>query len=194
MVKNDGISFGNHRWRVLDIQDDRALIITDDIIGLRWYHDEFVDVTWADSALRKYLHHEFHNTFSPREKARIMAVTNENHDNPWFGTRGGEKTVDSVFLLSLDEVCTYFGDSRVKLQCKGPRKWLIDDENNEMRQAKYRNDFHWWRLRSPGYYGRTAASVSVDGHVYVRGNGVHGRPRDGGGLRPALWLVHDENR
>lgn len=188
MVKDDIITFGKYNWRVLHLKDGRALIITEDIIELRWYHNEFVDITWADCDLRKYLNNEFYNKFSQDEKAKIITVTSRNPDNPWFKTKEGIDTTDSLFLLSLEDVCEYFGDSTAKLRNKGNQTWLIDDENNGKRQAKYGNDFHWWRLRSPGYYGRTAASVSYYGYVYVRGNGVYGRPRDGGGVRPALWL------
>jgi hypothetical protein len=188
MVKDQVITLGKYNWQVLDFKDGRALIITEDIIELCWYHSAFVDITWADSHLRKYLNNEFYNQFNKEEKAKIITVTSKNPDNPWFKTKGGRDTTDSIFLLSLEEVCQYFGDSRTKLWNKGNQRWLIDDQNNGKRQAKYGNDFHWWRLRSPGYYGRTAASISHNGHVYVRGNGVYGRPRDGGGVRPALWL------
>lgn len=183
------ITFGNHEWQVLDSKDDRALIIKREILELRWYHEEFVDVTWAACALRNYLNSEFYNTFSADEQARIITVKNSNPDNPWFEkSRGGSDTIDSIFLLSIDEVCKYFGDSSELLHSKGKQKWSIEDENNDKRQAKYDDNFHWWRLRSPGFYNRTSASVGVNGNVYVRGNGVYGRPRDGGGVRPALWL------
>ncbi len=112
----------------------------------------------------------------------------KNFDNPWFGTKGGKDTADKIFLLSLEEVSEYFGNSKTKLQNKGKQRWYIDDQNNNERQAKYGNNFHWWRLRSPGYYGRTAASVNINGNIYVRGNGVYGRPKDSGGIRPALWI------
>lgn len=187
-MKNDLITFGKYSWQVLDIKDDRVLIITEDIIDLRWYHSDFVEITWADSELRKYLNVEFYNTFDQNEKSRIIAVENSNPESPWFKTNGGITTNDNIFLLSLEEACGYFGDSKKNLNFKGKQKWLISDENDGTRQAKYGNEFHWWRLRSPGYYGRTSASVNSKGNVYVRGNGVYGRPKDGGGVRPALWL------
>ena len=187
MKKGDRITFGNYNWRVLNIKDGRILIITEDIIEQRWYNNEFVDITWAECKLRNYLNNEFYNKFNQDEKARIIAVTNNNPDNPWFKTKGGNDTTDKIFLLSLEEVCEYFGSSENLLN-KGSQKWLIDDENNEKRQAKFGNIYHWWRLRSPGYYSRTASSINSNGNVYVRGNGVYGRPRDGGGVRPALWL------
>lgn len=191
MVKKDTIIFGNYDWRVLDIKKNRALIITEDIIELQWYHREFTDITWADCQLRNYLNHVFYNTFSPDEKGKIVAVTNTNSDNQWFKTKGGADTLDPIFLLSLEEVCEYFGDSKENLFVKGKQKWLIDDENNQERQAEFKGKNHWWRLRSPGYYGRTSASVNSSGNVYVRGNGVYGTPKDGGGVRPALWLKTD---
>uniref|UniRef100_UPI002FCE2382 DUF6273 domain-containing protein n=1 Tax=Algoriphagus boritolerans TaxID=308111 RepID=UPI002FCE2382 len=186
--RKDLITFGNNIWRVLDIKDDRALIITEDIIELRWYHNDFVDITWEESELRRYLNNEFFNTFNREEKGKILSVENSNLDNQWFKTKGGANTTDKIFLLSLEEVCGYFGNSNENLKIKDNQKWLISDENDLNRQAKYSNIYHWWRLRSPGYYGRTSASVNSNGNVYVRGNGVYGRPRDGGGVRPALWL------
>jgi len=188
MIKGDNLSFGNFKWQVLDIKDGKALIITEGIIELRWYHKDFVEITWADCKIREYLNNEFYKVFNQDEKARIVPTVNSNPDNPWFKTKGGIDTTDRIFLLSLEEVCKYFGDSRDILKNKGSQKWYIEDENNIKRQAKFEDSFHWWRLRSPGYYGRTSASVSSNGNVYVRGNGVFGRPRNGGGVRPALWL------
>lgn len=185
---NDIITFGKYNWQLLDIKDDRALIITKDIIDLRWYHNDFVDITWADCELRTYLNTEFYNTFKKNEKVRIITIDNKNPDNAWFKTNGGKDTTDAIFLLNLEEVCEYFGDSKENLKFKGKQKWLISDENDQMRKAKYGDKNHWWRLRSPGYYGRTSASINSNGNVYVRGNGIYGRPKDGGGIRPALWL------
>ncbi len=190
MVTDDIIFFGNYNWRVLDIKDDLALLITEDIIKLHWYHSEFLDINWADCKLRNYLNNEFYNSFSSNEKAKIITTTNTNTDNQWFKTKGGIDTTDKIFLLSLEEVCDYFGDSNENLLVKGKQKWLIDDENNQRRQAKFEGENHWWRLRSPGYYSRTSASINSNGNVYVRGNGVYGRPKDGGGVRPALWIRH----
>ncbi len=182
------IAFGGRDWLVLAVEGERALVIARDVIELRWYHDAFVNVTWADCALRRHLNDEFYDSFDPRERSRIVAVRTITPDNPWFKTPGGQDAVDKVFLLSLEEVCRYFGDSSERLQRKGSHSWRIADENSHKRRAAFAGEPHWWRLRSPGYYARTSASVSANGDVYVRGNGVHGRPKDGGGVRPALWL------
>ena len=116
------ISFGDYNWRVLDIQNNAALVITEEIIEQRAYHDAYKDITWADCALRKYLNGEFYDKFNVTDKSRIIPVINKNPDNQWYGSKGGEDTQDSIFLLSLEEVCKYFGDSRSKLQNRGKIK------------------------------------------------------------------------
>jgi hypothetical protein len=55
MQVGDKIVFGQYEWRVLEIQNNVALIITEYIIDQRVYHDAYKDITWADCSLRKYL-------------------------------------------------------------------------------------------------------------------------------------------
>ncbi|MFD2033969.1 DUF6273 domain-containing protein [Belliella marina] len=86
------ITFGNYSWLILELEDNRKLIVTKDIIELRWYHTIFVDVTWAESEIRRYLNTDFYGTFNQNEKEKIIQVVNRNPDNPWFGTKGGADT------------------------------------------------------------------------------------------------------
>jgi hypothetical protein len=191
------LSFGGYHWLVLDIQDSAALIITQDIIEQRPYHDTYKDTTWADCALRKYLNEEFYDKFNAVDKLRIIPVTNKNLDNPWYGTKGGTDTQDNIFLLDIEDVvCRYFGDSSEKLQnrTKKQKYWFqCKDENNSKRLAKFRGYDYWWWLRSPGRINRVAAYVhgNPGGCVGINGNSVFfprfGPERDGG-VRPALWL------
>jgi hypothetical protein len=85
----DKIRFGRYDWRVLDIQNDMALIITDEIIDQRVYNDAYKDITWADCALRKYLNGTFYKTFDKVDQSKIVKVTNKNFDNQWYGSEGG---------------------------------------------------------------------------------------------------------
>lgn len=39
------ISFGDYKWRVLDSQENAVLIITENIIEQRIYHDAYKDIT-----------------------------------------------------------------------------------------------------------------------------------------------------
>lgn len=199
MQVRDKIVFGNYIWRVLSIQNDRALIITEYIIEQRPYHDTYVAITWADSSIRKYLNSEFYNRFSNEEKSRIISVINKNYDNQWYGTAGGTDTCDNIFLLSMEEaVCQYFGDSSARLYNprKNQRYWFErKDENNCKRVAKLADNTEqiwWWWLRSPGRVNIKAVYIHGDGNIGIQGNNIlKGNIADGkctGGLRPALWL------
>jgi hypothetical protein len=193
------MSFGGYNWRVLDIKKNKALIITEYIIEQRPYHDAYKDITWADCSLRKYLNGEFYDKFNADDKSRIIPVINKNPDNQWYGTKGGADTKDSIFLLSLDEVCIYFGDSRDKLYNKGKnqRYWFErKDENNSKRIARLlvNNWDWWWWLRSPGRLNVKAVYIwGSDGTIGIQGNNIlKGNISDGkctGGVRPALWLT-----
>ncbi len=192
------ISFNNYNWIVLDIQNNAALIITEEIIEQRSYHDTYKEITWADCSLRKYLNDEFYNKFTEKEKSRIIPVLNKNLDNQWYGSNGGVDTKDNIFLLSIEEVCKYFGDSTDKLQNRGKnqRYWLErKDENNIKRIARLlgKEGSWWWWLRSPGRVNVKAVYIfGTDGSIGIQGNNIlKGNIADGkctGGVRPALWL------
>lgn len=155
------ISFGEYNWKVLDIQGENALIITEDIIGQLPYHNNTEDITWENCSLRTYLNNEFYNRFSEEEKNRIVEVTNSNPNNPQFETPGGNSTRDKVFLLSIDEANHY--DITI------PKYVMLSTV--------------WW-LRSPGDEKMCAAGVYNGGSVDTEGYYVDGY----GGVRPALWL------
>lgn len=202
MQIGDKIKFGRYEWRVLDIKDGAALIITEDIIELRAYHNKSGDITWADCELRNYLNGDFLNNFAEEDKIRIIPTTVVNCGNPWFDTMGGEDTIDKIFLLSIEEaVCKYFGDSSENLRVpNGKYKYWFTrkDVNNEKRKSTYLGYTWWWWLRSPGRKQVKAAYVHGDGNIGIQGNsalkcnlsGVY-HPADNdvrGGVRPVLWI------
>ena len=199
MQTGDKISFGSYEWRVLEVKNNTALIITEYIIEQRAYHNAYKDITWADCSLRKYLNSEFYDRFTAAEKSRIIPVLNKNPDNQWYGTKGGTDTQDSIFLLSIEEtVCRYFGDSSSKLYSPGKnqRYWFErKDKNNSKRIArleKRKEGSWWWWLRSPGRVSIKAVYIHGDGNIGIQGNNIlKGNISDGeckGGVRPALWL------
>lgn len=199
MQVGDKVLFGKYDWIVLEIREDKALLITERIIDQRQYHDAYCEITWAECALRKYLNGEFYEGFSKQDKARICQVTNKNPDNEWYLTKGGTDTEDKIFLLSMEEtVCKYFGDSSSKLYNprKNQRYWFErKDENNVKRIARLSYNVKqvwWWWTRTPGRVGVKAVYVHGDGNIGIQGNNVLlGNVADGkctGGVRPALWL------
>lgn len=195
------LSFGGYDWRVLDIQGNAALIMTEYMIGQHPYNNYAGEVTWSECSLRKYLNGEFYNKFTAEEQSRIIPVLNENHGNQWYGSRGGEDTRDYIFLLSIEEVvCKYFGDSSKNLENRSAKQryWFQKkDINNDKRRSAFDGYIWWWWLRSPGRDNKRAVYIHGDGNIGIQGNGtfryssntIHPLTNDNsGGVRPVLWL------
>ena len=162
----DIITFGAYEWRVLDIQDGMALLISQNVLERRVYHTPNVIITWENCSLRSYLNGDFYNAFNASDRNRIVQVTNQNPNNPTYGTPGGNPTQDRIFLLSISEAQGYFS-------------------SNSDRIATYNWIASWWWLRSPGLNSIGASSVNNDGRIYLGGGNVS---YENGGVRPALWL------
>ncbi|MBN1968710.1 MAG: hypothetical protein JXR48_04285 [Candidatus Delongbacteria bacterium] len=195
------ISFGRFNWRVLDIKDGNALIITEEIIEQQPFHDTYEITTWENCSLRRYLNGEFYEKFSALDRSKITPVINKNIDNNWYGSNGGNDTNDNIFLLSIEEVvCKYFGDSSKNLNSPSAKQryWFQrKDVNNIKRRSIYDGYIWWWWLRSPGRDNRRAVYIHGDGNIGIQGNGIfryssntiHPLTGDNsGGVRPALWL------
>ena len=183
----DIIEFGELKWRVLEVQHEKVLVISEYILEQRIYGGWGVTI-WAESELRDYLNDEFYNNFNLAERQRILPVVIRNSDNPWFGTPSGLDTEDKIFLLSLDEVALYFGDSGRLRNRRHPdnERWGFHDQYSENRIARNTDGTvgFWW-VRSPGLLLRDVAGISRDGYFHVSGTSTNNRY---GGVRPAMWL------
>ncbi|MCL2636875.1 MAG: DUF6273 domain-containing protein [Oscillospiraceae bacterium] len=163
------IQFGGRDWRIIDRQEDKVLIISEEIIEIKKYHAERVEITWEYSTIREYLNGEFiENNFTPEEQSRIIETIIINNDNPYGSlASGGNDTTDKVFLLSLDEANLYFTNDSERIAFYGSGRE------------------YWWWLRTPALGGEGAVIV-----------GIRGEPSNNGGnyielssgIRPALWI------
>ena len=204
VAPGDKYSFGNITWCVLEVQGDRALLLTEDIVEKRVYNIERKDVTWESCSLRQYLNGEFYNRFTSKDRVRILPCTNSNENTVFtsttgknINTRGGVITDDRIFLLNIEEAKRYFNTSDVHFKTYWndhySSKW--DDARNDWvpeyiphsdkLKATYKGEAWWWWLRSPGDYRYGAAFVSLGGALYMLGYSVD---FEEGGVRPALWL------
>jgi co-chaperonin GroES (HSP10) len=172
----DKVYFGSYddkalQWRVLAVEDGKALLITEDIIERKPYNDEWDEdegVTWESCTLRKWLNENFLSAaFSSEQQQQIKLTNLDNPDNPHYGTDGGNDTQDYIFLLSIDEAQRYFSSDSARVAYY--YRWA---------------DWWWWWLRSPGSNSRLAAYVNRDGYVDTYGDRVGGNH----GVRPALWV------
>lgn len=207
MVAGDIIEFGNIKWRVLEVLEDRILVLAEEILMLRDYHNKACEVTWKNCELRKYLNNDFYNSFSEEDKEEILETVIKNPGNPWYKVEDGEDTLDKIFLLSMEEVVKkYFGDSSRLLDnpANNQRYWFQKkDENNIRRRAIYRNSIWWWWTRTPGKNKKYTVYIHGDGNIGIQGNGVSKRDTNiihlyandnRGGVRPALWIKNQKRR
>ena len=196
--KLDGDFAGEYRsWTVLEVRGDMMLLIADNTLNNLGFNTPVFDRseygnTWEYTDIRYYLNYEFIELiFCADEKEKIIQVENLNNDNPWFGTEGGDNTYDKVFLLSLEEVVRYYGDSGLLhnrpadiIADNGGRTPtnVIDDQFNSIRASAS------GPLRSPGYRG----GPTSNSFAFIDDNGiisVYGlRPSSLRSVRPALWV------
>ena len=193
------------KWRVLDIEGDCALLISEDILTVRQYHSSDVDITWADSDIRAWLNDDFLNeAFSEDEQKSIMLSKIPNPDNDFYGTPGGVDTEDKFFLLSIDEAERFFVDIDDRVaefimieedmdntmktyeEFSYSQEYIQTQEENFKSRLNQKQSY-WWLLRSPGIRSTAAACVGGekhDGVIYSNGAGVYSWV----GVRPALYL------
>ncbi len=181
----DIIQFGRSDWRVLEVQDGKALILREEVLeGQMKYHSESnVAVTWETCSLREYLNGEFFDrTFNDDEKMQILDTSISNQANQWFDTSGGNDTIDKIFVLSVEEVVKYFGDSG-QFANRPDNAWVIDDQYNDARLPAGRTlePFLW--LRTPGSTEYYPAFIFFDGTIDFR-NPLSAE----GDVRPAMWV------
>jgi hypothetical protein len=199
IITREKIEFAGESWLVLEEKDGMVLVVSEYVLDDgKKYHEvpggtsEYV--TWETCTLRDWLNGEYYNGFSDADKAKIVKTTVINKDNPWFcdeknaGEKyeplGGNDTEDYIFLLSLEEVVEYFGDSG-QLANRPENAHEIADKYsaNRLTGSKEGGNRYWW-LRSPGNSARHAAVQYIDGALSVGGQEVNGR----NGVRPAMWL------
>ena len=52
-IGQENVQFGPYSWEVLDVQDGKALLITEDILEMIRFNEEYEAIVWADSSIRK---------------------------------------------------------------------------------------------------------------------------------------------
>ena len=200
----DYVSFGNYeqdnvtengaetiRWRVLDKQKDKVLLLSNNALDSQKYHTEMTAITWEDCSLRSWLNEEFYETAFDKSERKYIAETHViNADNPTYGTEGGNDTYDKVFLLSIGELTTYFDSESARYdKARGARITEYAKANgtwNEKWDEEY-DRYGWWLSRTPGYRSTHVACVEPNGNIDLFGT-VIGHDGYQCYVRPAVWI------
>lgn len=149
------ISFGGHLWRVLDVEGDAALLITESIVRIASYADKTLGdiysrplVNWESSPVRRWLNSTFFDEMDDCDSRQILSKKNVTQDNAFiknapafddaFLLRHSEHepqvTVDKVFCLDPFEAAKYFSDdaSRVSMRTGDPMAWHLRSYSREI--------------------------------------------------------------
>ena len=157
------------KWRVLSVDGRDAFLMADQCLDAQPYDEEDEDVTWETCTLRTWLNDTFlNNAFSANEKSTIRYTAVVNEDNSYYGTEGGNDTVDQVYVLSEREAYnTTYGfensedksstrESIITEYTKGPNVYTGGENGN-------------WRLRTLGKDSKRAMIVSLNGSIATVG-------------------------
>jgi hypothetical protein len=107
--------FGGHSWTVLnrDWRGGTAYIISKDVIGNVAYSDTG-DYSWKDSTLRRFLEAFYFNSFSDRERRRIVIDRTEE-----------EYDVHNLWLLFPDDRTKLRTDDMIARFGNNPSSWFL---------------------------------------------------------------------
>jgi len=181
-IESDAITISEHIffsgviWQVLDVQADKTLIISKDLLSTRVYNSERIEITWEDSDIRQYLNTSFYDSFfSIEEKSLITETSLRNGPDV-------NDTVDKIFLLSPDEARHFSSVGSLSLDAH----FKPDEDGNYYSRS-------WW-LRTPGYFisnasAHVASSYGAPTAVADAGTTYFLGMENDVGVRPALWLI-----
>ena len=164
----NSVSFGSYNgrpisWKVISQNGKMRLLLAEGIVAQQPYHERYVDTSWRECSLRRWLNGPFlREAFSLEERTKILNTRVQNPANPKYSTNGGLGSVDKLFALSLGEAEEYL-------------------PSDDLRRVDA-----WWWLRSPGSNLLSAASVYEDGSIYAPGISIG---YANGGVRPAMWVL-----
>lgn len=172
----------NIKWKILDKQDEKLLMISEYGLENRSYNDKFGSglSTWEWSTVRKWLNNDFYQAaFTNSDRVKIISTDvsseHKNLDNDM------EYTQDYVFLLDVDEVQQYFDNNDKRVKCT---------EAAKNHGACEFDGYGMWWLRSPGETNNYAAYVDSHGVVQEEGeitySGVYV-------VRPVIWIDVNKN-
>lgn len=167
------------KWRIIEKNDDQAVLLADQIIDGSAYNFEATDVNWENCDLRVFMQEEiYENAFTDKEKQSIIHTEIKNLDNYYFKTECGEDTKDYIYVLSEEDI--FYSD---KAAAHGfSRSDGIIDLARRFKPTEYaiargawasKSGMGYWVLRTNGYSASNAVYVSDLGAVYNRGSYVN---------------------
>ena len=205
-LRNDYNDVRPIQWEVLDIQNNKALLLSvygldkkafdDSCLGLPLYKITENFISWENSSIRRWLNSFFYKySFSDTEKEKILTSNLTNivytetypQTNSFTATKGktwDNNTQDKIFLLSIPDVELYFGLKEWIAVKELHKNVVMTERFNEKKAVP-------WLLRTNSYIVRNYSSfISYDYRIEI----VHDNYfmiatyGDEHAIRPAMWV------
>ena len=168
-------------WISLGGGDDYVLLISRYVLDTHNYSYDS-SATWETSELRRWLNEDFYQAaFSEEDMQRMWSVDVSTENNPSFGTSGGNKTSDYVFILSLDEADSFFISEVDR---------LVYPTEYALQQGVFTapsNGCATWFTRTPGKSASFVDYVYSWGEIDYKQNG-YGVNEELKGVRPVIMV------
>ena len=150
-------------WTVLDVQGDRALLISNYGLDCEMYNDSDEAVSWEDCSLRTWLNNDFYEqAFSEEEKSRIVITELDN------------QIKDKVFLLNREEAEAFFNDG------EGWHCYSTDYAKGQGAKTYFGTCLWWLRNSNSDYFAEAISPIDERTKPYL--------VTEYNAVRPALWI------
>ena len=202
------------RWRVLDIRENKALLLADRMPDSVPFHDADESVTWEECTLRSWLNGYgaeankqgtdytgqglIDLAFTDEEREAVLPTQCRNLANRDYGTNSGGDTEDRLFILSNEEV--FEGENAGRYGFDASRDF--DDPAKRFTSTLYAkcmgawwspvDDYagnSFWFMRTSGYTARSITYICDFGFIYSRGTLA---TCSDAGVLPAMWIDLDK--
>ncbi len=162
------------RWRVLDVQSEKLLLLSEEILEANPYDNrDLDDLRYEDSYMRTWhLQDILELGFTNEERSCILTTTVSNGNDP--------DTQDQLFLLSVEEIQQYMpaDEDRVAYATESAKI-------NGWTQVGWNECAYWWtRTRGDATY--RFAYIRPDGVIDTSGEAFS---YSFYGIRPAMWVT-----
>ena len=167
-------------WIVLEVQEDKAWLMTKYCIEQVIFYPERVPMYWGKSDLRAWMNGEFFETTFTDEEKEIILTTTVKNDNPHGMKGAGADTEDKIYLLSKSEVLHFMPEMADRVAY--PTEYA---KTKGITLSPETGSCRWW-TRTPGARKMDICGMRLDGRISAYGMQDVDWPTNT--MRPVMWV------
>lgn len=167
-------------WIVLEVQEDKAWLMTKYCIEQVIFYPERVPMYWGKSDLRAWMNGEFFETTFTEEEKEIILTTIVENDNPHGMKGAGADTEDKIYLLSKSEVLHFMPEMADRVAY--PTEYA---KTKGITLSPETGSCRWW-TRTPGARKMDICGMRLDGRISAYGMQDVDWPTNT--MRPVMWV------